>query len=593
MLCFLRHLAVTTFTVVLMAGTLASPNVVAASTTPTITAIAAGSQFTCALIAGGTVRCWGRNLEGQLGDGTTTTRLSPVAVAGVSTATAISAGQGHACALLANGTVRCWGWNQDGQLGDGTTTDRLIPVAVSGITDAVAINAGANHTCAVLPSGVRCWGYNAFGQLGDGTLTNRLVPVEVGWIFDAVPISVGGSNHTCAFAAAGTPQCWGANGHGQLGDGTTTDRRRTVPVLNFGDADATAIATGSDHTCAVVTDGTLRCWGYNASGQLGNGTTTERHTPVTVSAISTATTVAAGYFHTCAVLSDGTARCWGHGFNGQLGDGAGTNRLDPVTVSGISTATAVAAGDWHSCALLVDGVVRCWGWNEYGELGDGTTTQRNTPVAVVFPATPFTDIAGSPFKPDIEWVYTAGITSGCTATAYCPDGYVTREQMASFLARALKLTGTAPDAFTDDEASPHEPNINLVAKAGIATGCAATKYCPAALVSREQMASFLARALKLAGTAPDAFTDDEQSIHEPNINLVAKAGVATGCGGRQVLPHGQRHPWPDGRLPPPGLRAVGGRREEGYEIDPVECDGVLGPPRGPGAWSRRRCAGAD
>ncbi len=159
-----------------------------------------------------------------------------------------------------------------------------------------------------------------------------------------------------------------------------------------------------------------------------------------------------------------------------------------------------------------------------------------TVSAVTPPKTPFTDIAGSPFKPDIEWVYTAGITSGCTATTYCPDGYVTREQMASFLARALKLTGTAPDAFTDDEASPHEPNINLVAKAGIATGCAATKYCPTALVSREQMASFLARALKLAGTAPDAFTDDEQSIHEPNINLVAKAGVATGCGAGKYCP---------------------------------------------------------
>ncbi len=149
---------------------------------------------------------------------------------------------------------------------------------------------------------------------------------------------------------------------------------------------------------------------------------------------------------------------------------------------------------------------------------------------------PFTDIERSMFYLDITWVFNAGITTGCTATAYCPDGYVTREQMASFLARALKLTGTAPDAFTDDEASPHEPNINLVAKAGIATGCAATKYCPAALVSREQMASFLARALKLAGTAPDAFTDDEQSIHEPNINLVAKAGVATGCGAGKYCP---------------------------------------------------------
>ena len=159
-----------------------------------------------------------------------------------------------------------------------------------------------------------------------------------------------------------------------------------------------------------------------------------------------------------------------------------------------------------------------------------------TTVTIRPSSTPFTDIAGSPFKSDIEWVYFEGITSGCTATTYCPEGFVTREQMASFLARALKLSGTAPDAFTDDESSIHEPNINLVAKAGIATGCAATKYCPTGLVSREQMASFLARALKLAGSAPDAFTDDEGSIHEPNINLVAKAGVATGCGGGKYCP---------------------------------------------------------
>ena len=150
--------------------------------------------------------------------------------------------------------------------------------------------------------------------------------------------------------------------------------------------------------------------------------------------------------------------------------------------------------------------------------------------------TPFTDISSSPFKPDIEWVYLEGITSGCTATLYCPDGQVTREQMASFLARALKLSGTAPDAFTDDESSIHEPNINLVAKAGIATGCAPGKFCPTGLVSREQMASFLARALALSGAAPDAFTDDDTSIHEPNINLVARDGIATGCGNNKYCP---------------------------------------------------------
>ena len=148
----------------------------------------------------------------------------------------------------------------------------------------------------------------------------------------------------------------------------------------------------------------------------------------------------------------------------------------------------------------------------------------------------FDDIGFTAFRSDIIWNAEQEIASGCGTARYCPSGYVTREQMASFLARALKLSGTAPDAFTDDESSIHEPNINLVAKAGIATGCAPGKYCPTGLVSREQMASFLARALKLAGSAPDAFTDDEQSIHEPNINLVAREGVATGCGNNRYCP---------------------------------------------------------
>jgi hypothetical protein len=149
---------------------------------------------------------------------------------------------------------------------------------------------------------------------------------------------------------------------------------------------------------------------------------------------------------------------------------------------------------------------------------------------------PFTDIGSSPFKSDITWVYLQGITSGCTATTYCPDDPVTRAQMATFLARALHLAGAAPNAFTDDNGSIYEPNINLVAREGIASGCGGTNFCPNGLVSREQMASFLSRALHLSGPAPDAFTDDNSSIHQPNINLVAREGIATGCGGTLYCP---------------------------------------------------------
>jgi hypothetical protein len=140
-----------------------------------------------------------------------------------------------------------------------------------------------------------------------------------------------------------------------------------------------------------------------------------------------------------------------------------------------------------------------------------------------------TDIAGSPFKSYIEWVYAQGITSGCTPTLYCPNDPVPRDQMASFLSRALHLSGPAPDAFTDDNGNPHEVNINLVAREGIASGCGVNLFCPSGLVKRDQMASFLSRALALSGPAPNAFTDDNGNPHEVNINLVAREGIASGC----------------------------------------------------------------
>jgi hypothetical protein len=148
----------------------------------------------------------------------------------------------------------------------------------------------------------------------------------------------------------------------------------------------------------------------------------------------------------------------------------------------------------------------------------------------------FDDIGTSSFRPDIIWIAEAGITTGCGAGRYCPTSDVSREQMAAFLARSLGLGGDAPDAFTDDESSPYEASINRIAREGIATGCGTALFCPTANVTRGQMASFLARALNLGGAAPDAFTDDETSIHEANINLVARDGITAGCGGTNYCP---------------------------------------------------------
>jgi len=368
-------------------GGFCSATPVSVSGISTATAIVTGSEHTCALLSDGTVKCWGDNSSGQLGNGTTVgpgcggiCSATPVAVSGISTATAVSAGYSHTCALLSNSTVECWGYNHYGQLGNGSTTDSSAPVSVFGISTATAVAAGSWHTCVLLSDGtVQCWGYNVFGQLGNGTNTGpqdcdgepcSTVPVPVSGITTATAVSTG-YLHTCAVLTDGTVQCWGYNASGQLGDGTSLNIAVT-PVSVLGISTATAVSTGTQHTCALLSDGTVQCWGANSSGQLGNGSTTDSSSPVSVIGIFTSTAVAAGGNNTCALLSDGTVKCWGDNFYGQLGNGTTMPSLTPVSVFGISTATAVAAGGNNTCAVLSDGTVQCWGYNYDGELGIGT-----------------------------------------------------------------------------------------------------------------------------------------------------------------------------------------------------------------------------
>jgi alpha-tubulin suppressor-like RCC1 family protein len=278
------------------------------------------------------------------------------------------------------GEIAAWGLNNSGQLGDGTTTNRTTPVAVSGLSGAVAIAAGFYHTVALLGDGsCRAWGYNGYGQLGDGTYNGRLTPVAVSGLSDVAAIAAGGW-HTVALLDDGTCRAWGYNSNGQLGDGTTT--LRTTPVAVSGLTNVVSIAAGRQHTVALLGDGTCRTWGENSEGQLGDGTTTGRSTPVAVSGLSGAVAIAAGDLHTVALLADGTVRAWGYNFYGQLGDGTTTNRTTPVAVSGLSGVVAIAGGFNHTVALLDDGTCRAWGDNNYGQLGDGTTTDSTTPIAV-------------------------------------------------------------------------------------------------------------------------------------------------------------------------------------------------------------------
>jgi alpha-tubulin suppressor-like RCC1 family protein len=214
--------------------------------------------------------CWGSNASGQLGDGTTTTRRTPVAVTGLPPAVAISAGSRHTCALVSDGTVACWGGNRNGQLGDGTTARRLMPVPVQDLTDAVAIAAGGEYACALTSEGtVRCWGSDHYGQLGDG---------------------------------------------GQLSENAIKSR----PVAVVGMSNAVAISTGDFHACAVLSDGAAVCWGDR---WLGDGNVDGSPAPVGVVRLTDVVEISASHYHTCALLADGTARCWGSSEYGQVGHG--------------------------------------------------------------------------------------------------------------------------------------------------------------------------------------------------------------------------------------------------------------------------------
>lgn len=308
-----------------------------------------GGRFTCARRQEKSLFCWGEDQAGQLGgpstkacgDATIDSVCAPVpeAVAGVSDARGVALGSDHACALLSDGSVSCWGQNAQGQLGDPGLGTRMQPGTVAGVSGATQVAAGDQHTCALVgsPGKVLCWGQNANGQIGSGKVSaSEPSAVEVTGISDAVEVAAGGE-HTCARRAGGTVTCWGYNYFGQLGRDSKQPTRATAPADVVGIGDATQLALGRYHSCALHASGTISCWGYNSKGELGDGTSTDRQKPVDVLTIRDAAALAAGSWHTCAILRSGPVLCWGDDLGGQLGID-GVNKIPnprPVAVQNL------------------------------------------------------------------------------------------------------------------------------------------------------------------------------------------------------------------------------------------------------------------
>ena len=341
----------------------------------TYTQIACGEHHACALRDDGAVYCWGLDTSGQT-SAAPSPSSAPVQVGLASPASAIGLGAYHSCAVVSGG-VYCWGDDLVDQINHGGVST-ATPI-VTGVDGATGICAGYSHTCVSLVNGgVTCWGQNSAGQLGNGSTAYLGVPTGalVAQV-TAVARSAGASDHTCALVAGGGVRCWGSNVEGEIGSGSL-EPVVSVPHLVL-EAGAVDVAVVNFTSCAVMADGSLRCWGDGGQGQLGDGEAHSSDVPV-VASVAGVRRVAVGERYTCALREGGEVSCWGTNFDGELGDGTTTSSLTPV-IAIESGATDLCAGGGHTCALR-DGRVLCWGSGSNGELGATSPTQSSTPIAV-------------------------------------------------------------------------------------------------------------------------------------------------------------------------------------------------------------------
>jgi alpha-tubulin suppressor-like RCC1 family protein len=361
-----------------------------------VIALAGGEYGTyshvCALQRAGTVKCWGSNASGELGDGTAllytgpgVNSTTPVSVTGLLDAKHIAAGGQTSCAIKADGSVLCWGFGYDGQVGPGAPTsgsrDSHIPVAVPNVSNAVSIAMSKDLSCAVLSDAtVKCWGKNFSNQSSSAA-------TSVAGVGNVAALTLG-NKHACALKTDASVACWGQYNYA----GAPALQTTPVAIVDASNAPLTnvlAVSSGLDHTCALKEDGSVFCWGLDDKGQLGDGLNVDRNTAgrvvdgqVVAQALQNSKTISAGDYHTCAIQATSKVACWGSNAGGQLGNGT-TNQYDqPVEVLGLTGIVELGSGAYHTCALKNDGSVYCWGVGTNGQLGNGSNVSSSTPIMI-------------------------------------------------------------------------------------------------------------------------------------------------------------------------------------------------------------------
>jgi alpha-tubulin suppressor-like RCC1 family protein len=360
---------------------------------PCTRALALGDGHGCVVKTSGELWCWGAGANGQLGNGGFSDAPMPTAAVDAQGRTVggvhdVALGARHSCALSDAQTISCFGDGSRGQRGDGSTSSKNATPTLIGLNTVSVVAAGEAHTCVALNNDdeVWCWGADDAGQLGDQRTTDVDTPVVTTTggsqaLTDVVQLAAGAS-HTCALKRDHTLWCWGANGSGQLGDGSTSPQPAPTAIDALGDQVA-QVAAGSDFTCARTTDGTAWCWGDNSHGQAAQMGAAIVKTPTAVPSLTAnVVDLAAGATHACAVETDGAVVCWGAGASGQLGDGDTQDRAQPVAVldgemQPLAGASSVAVGGARSCVRRVNGTVVCWGSRDHGGLGDGGTSGQS------------------------------------------------------------------------------------------------------------------------------------------------------------------------------------------------------------------------